>query len=310
MPWFKTDDGFSNSREVLRIPRKYRAAAVGVYLLAGTWCSKELTDGFVPDYVLPELCGTAAIAARLVEAGLWEVVDGGWQFTNWAKNQPTAAVVIAEREREAERKRAYREVKKNQAAAKSAQSEDVPNVSHGTAEDVPEMSHGTDAGVPDVSGLPDPTRPDPTRPDPSITSAKTPTPPPRDDVEALCTRLHERITTNGSKAVITAKWRTDARLLLDRDGRDLDKALNLIDWCQRDPFWHKNILSMTKFREKYDQLRLNALDEHQRRTPTVTPLGPSSADQKVQGYLDIATRLTSSPPQPQPQLDPMRELLA
>lgn len=81
----------------------------------------------------------------------------------------------------------------------------------------------------------------------------------RPDVEALCTRLRDRIVENGNKApTITSKWQTEARLLLDKDGRDLDKSLRLIDWCQQDSFWHRNILSMPKFREKYDQLRMNA----------------------------------------------------
>lgn len=107
----------------------------------------------------------------------------------------------------------------------------------------------------------------------------------REDVEALCRRLHDRITANGSKAVITAAWRTEARLILDRDGRELDKALRLIDWCQDDPFWKSNILSMHKFRAQYDRLRLQANESHQR---AAAPPGPSRTDAKVQSWLDMA----------------------
>jgi hypothetical protein len=71
------------------------------------------------------------------------------------------------------------------------------------------------------------------------------------------------VENGGRPPTITAQWRTSARLLLDKDGRDLAKALNLIDWCQADSFWRSNILSMPKFREKYDQLRLRAIDQHQ-----------------------------------------------
>jgi hypothetical protein len=98
-------------------------------------------------------------------------------------------------------------------------------------------------------------------------SAKPPTPEPRSDVEALCTRLRDRIVENGNRPpTITKKWRTEARLLLDKDGIALDKALALIDWCQASSFWKGNILSMPKFREKYDQLRTQAIEEHKRRT--------------------------------------------
>lgn len=94
----------------------------------------------------------------------------------------------------------------------------------------------------------------------------------RDDVEALCSRLHERITANGAKATIGKQWRTSARLILDRDDRELDQALRLIDWATNNSFWGANILSMPKFREKYDQLLLQARAEHnkQREAPRHT----------------------------------------
>jgi hypothetical protein len=95
-------------------------------------------------------------------------------------------------------------------------------------------------------------------------------PPPRDDVEQLCERLRERVAANGAKTPsITAKWRTEARLLIDRDGRPIDMALRLVDWATSNSFWKANILSMPKFREKYDQLLMQARREHeQQRAPT------------------------------------------
>lgn len=88
--------------------------------------------------------------------------------------------------------------------------------------------------------------------------ASRPADPPRDDVDALCSRLLQRLRENDAKGSITGKWRTEARLLLDRDHRPLDEALRLVDWATRDPFWKCNILSMPKFRAKYDQLRMQA----------------------------------------------------
>lgn len=77
MPWFKVDDGFANFRPVLRIPR-VRAQAVGLWVLAGTWCAKELTDGYVPDYTLEDFASTPAIAAHLVTSGPWEKAEDGY----------------------------------------------------------------------------------------------------------------------------------------------------------------------------------------------------------------------------------------
>lgn len=84
----------------------------------------------------------------------------------------------------------------------------------------------------------------------------------RQDVELLCNRLVERIAANGSsRPVITEKWRTEARLLLDKDGPDgkgrpLAQAMQLITWCQEDEFWRGNVLSMPTFRRQYDKVRL------------------------------------------------------
>jgi len=77
--------------------------------------------------------------------------------------------------------------------------------------------------------------------------------------ERLCEHLAARIEANGSRRpAITAAWRREARLLIERDIRAADEAHRLIDWCQSEAFWKANILGMPKFREKYDQLRLQA----------------------------------------------------
>lgn len=57
-------------------------------------------------------------------------------------------------------------------------------------------------------------------------------------------------------------WRKAARLMLDTDRRPLAEARALARWLFTDPggnaaFWRKNVLSVPKFREKYDQLRAN-----------------------------------------------------
>jgi hypothetical protein len=98
----------------------------------------------------------------------------------------------------------------------------------------------------------------------------------RADVAALCDRLSEWIVKNGSKRpnTTTKAWRDEARLLLDVDGRDLTKALALIDWCQQDTFERTVILSMAKFRDRYDALRLKALaawEAQQAQTKAATP---------------------------------------
>lgn len=164
-----------------------------------------------------------------------------------------------------------------------------------THDDTPVVTHDERVSSPVTEGVSSPVtrgvsspvthelKPDePKKDQKTSSSAKPPTreEPRRDDVEALCTRLRDCIIANGHRPpIITAKWRTSARLLLDKDGMELDKAMNLIDWCQSNDFWQDNILSMPKFREKYDQLRGKALKERNRRS--ASPVNGSTADQRV-----------------------------
>ena len=89
--------------------------------------------------------------------------------------------------------------------------------------------------------------------------------PSRLDVEQVCRYLADRIEANGSKRPpITKEWRTQARLLIDKDGRTVEQILRAIDWCQADPFWRSNVMCMPKLRKQYDRLRLKATEERDR----------------------------------------------
>lgn len=79
----------------------------------------------------------------------------------------------------------------------------------------------------------------------------------RDDVTRLLDRLDEHIRANGARKLPTrSKGNLNAvRLLIDRDGYSESEVAEVIDWCQRDQFWHMNILSASKLREKFERLR-------------------------------------------------------
>lgn len=150
MPWFNVDDGFANSKPVLRIPRRYRCAAIGLWTLAGSWSAKELTDGLIPDHALEEFAGTVAMAEHLVRAGLWRRVEGGWQFEGWAKWQKTKEQVLAFRAAEAERKRKARSGKK------TAGENSVSGVDSGRTEPGVTLGHHPESGQPLPTPSPEP----------------------------------------------------------------------------------------------------------------------------------------------------------
>ncbi len=52
------------------------------------------------------------------------------------------------------------------------------------------------------------------------------------------------------------QWANTIRLMIERDGRQIQQIEMVIDWCQRDKFWKMNILSADTLREKFDRLEL------------------------------------------------------
>jgi hypothetical protein len=245
--WFKVDDKLHDHRKA----RKAGKAAMGVWVLAGSWAMDAEQDGFVPEEVLARW-GTKADAARLVKAGFWEVAvhegEPGWRFHDWSHFQPSAAVTAAKRV--AEREAGLRGNHKRWHVERSVSDPDCDycyRVPDGEPDLVPDRvgSGGGESA--------------PNRPVPVPVPDTSPNGEERLDVERICEHLADRIEANGSKRPAVSKsWRDAARLLIDRDGRREAELHLAIDWCQSHDFWRSNILSMAKFREKFDQMRLQA----------------------------------------------------
>lgn len=149
MTWFKVDDTFHSHPKALAA----EPAALGLWVLAGSWCSANLTDGFVPDYALPRILpDSAPLAEKLVACRLWKRTRGGYRFHDFADYNPTAEVVQDERKAARERMRKVRASRKG--AGKTAGQDD--NCS-------PEQQANVQANNQRTFGRSSPT---PTRPDP------------------------------------------------------------------------------------------------------------------------------------------------
>jgi hypothetical protein len=97
------------------------------------------------------------------------------------------------------------------------------------------------------------------RTDVDTSSSEAADAPLRDDVKRLLDLLDSEIERNGGRKPSRTKKNIDAaRLLLDRDGKTVEQVEAAIRWSQGDEFWRSNILSMSKLREKYETLRLQA----------------------------------------------------
>lgn len=284
MTWFRVDDSFPSHPKTRRIPRSSRMAVIGTWTTLGTYAARHLTDGRIAaDDVIDE-GGTRAHAAALVDAGLWHPPgstcghpetecpgappEGHYQFHDWYVYQRSRAQVTADREAAAERQRLARERAKAKRDAERESRQQSPDQSQGESRRDNGVTHGVSHGPPD------PTRPDPSVPteqmtEPAARSSAIAIPDHRPDIDRLCQHLADAIEANGSKRPrIGKRWHDAARLLLDADGRTEAQVHAAIDWCQSDEFWRGNVLSMPTLREKYDQLRLQAMRGQQAPGPT------------------------------------------
>ena len=97
MSWAKLDDRLHSHTKA----RKAGLEAMGLWVLCLSHCAAQLTDGFV-DMVDIETIGGAnglALAERLVVAGLWQHVEGGFEFRDYLDHNPSAEEVRAQREK-------------------------------------------------------------------------------------------------------------------------------------------------------------------------------------------------------------------
>jgi hypothetical protein len=116
MTWFKVDD------KLHAHPKAEKAGheAIGLWCLAGSWCSDQLTDGHITEERCVRLIGdrkaALKLAHRLVDAGLWVRTVDGYQFHDWLHRNPSAQEVKAEKERKRKNVADYRQ-RRNQAEA-------------------------------------------------------------------------------------------------------------------------------------------------------------------------------------------------
>jgi hypothetical protein len=193
-----------------------------VHFEATCWCAEEQTDGHIT--FGQAKVWNLKVCNELSSSGLWVTLKDGYRIVDYLKSNPKASAV--ERERAAARERMRRIRGRTPEVAKPSRPAKVRHTAT--------VGQGADG-----SG--------------------TAHPPPPPEAVALCDLLADLIEGNGSKRpTVTEKWKNEARLMLERDGRPYEEAEELIRWAQADPFWNSNVMSMPKFRMRYDQLRIKA----------------------------------------------------
>jgi hypothetical protein len=91
MAWVKVESSVSRNRKFV----KAGPAPAWLWLCGLAFCQEGLTDGFIPTESLDYLGVKNAknLAARLVEARLWDPVPGGWRIHDYLEHNKPAAEI-------------------------------------------------------------------------------------------------------------------------------------------------------------------------------------------------------------------------
>lgn len=250
--------------------------AAWLYVSGLCYASRLLTDGIIPARMvarLTDLPDVEALASRLLEANLWhraqhdckdcpQGLGDVYVIHDYLDHQRSAAEVreLSEKRAAAGRSggKASGESRRAEAKAEANAKQLLKQTGSKTeAETETEVKNQTPFSS--VTATPPPDEPSASKSKgkrKSNAPAKSkPSAEPRPDVEALCNRLVEMMAARGCRTVpITDRWRDAARLLLDKDGIHPQFAMDVLEWSQKSEFWKPNILSMPKFREKWNTL--------------------------------------------------------
>ena len=268
MAWIESHQSLARHRKTLRAAGRLsvdRATLIGHLHFLWWWALDNVgADGRLGDMTAYEIAAAAEwpgdpeqFLAALIEAGFIDETPDGLVLHDW---YDYAGKFIDRREAERERSRQRR--------AKKRAQESRPAGDHATTDGRPRDDQRSTVGtlpnltVPNqtiedhIVEPPGPT-PKPTKPEPKFGPGDPPYELARQLRAAILARDPTTKVPDETPAAL-ARWAKDADLLLRVDKRDPQEAARLIEWCQRDPFWSANILSMAKFRKQYDQLKRKA----------------------------------------------------
>jgi len=231
MTWIRIDDSLPDHPKVIGLPDN----AFRLYISLLCYSSRYLTDGFI-SLVVADRLGFEGVFKELSVASLITPLDNGWQIANYEEYQSTKADVEVVKARNRERTQRWREKNKGNADVTRNKQDSNSDVT------IPHTHTPTHTPIPNIVTAP--------------------------IHKELAEYLAKRINDNGSKLPnVTHTWINDIRLMMDIDKRTEEQIRYIIDWCQNDSFWRSNILSPSKLRAKFDQLRLNAEQSTTRKVP-------------------------------------------
>lgn len=137
MGWVRLEDEFYDHAKFSQAG----PLGMALWIVGLAWCNRNLTDGFIPTSKARTLIDWTGVhwrawdgevmggcedpepidvADHLVDCGLWEAREGGYQIHDYNDYQPKAATVKAAKEENAARMREWRADKKRRESSGDA----------------------------------------------------------------------------------------------------------------------------------------------------------------------------------------------
>jgi hypothetical protein len=127
------DDSLYDDPAVIRVG----TAAFGLYARCGDYVARQLLDGMVPSEVAAQW-GSPEWIGKLVDAGLWETVPGGYFMPRYLVDNPSRDKVLDDRKRKAERQQRWLERRRNPSSEQRRVSRRSSRQSDDSSRDGPE----------------------------------------------------------------------------------------------------------------------------------------------------------------------------
>jgi hypothetical protein len=89
LPWVRMDSQWPHNPKFLMLVERKKFKAITVYWGAVAWSGAQGLNGYLPSHALPMIHGTKREADDLMEVGLWDMAQAGWDIHDWADYQPS-----------------------------------------------------------------------------------------------------------------------------------------------------------------------------------------------------------------------------
>jgi hypothetical protein len=126
-----------------KLGKRGHILALGMATFGILYGNRKLTDGFLKSSALVKYGIDQALAEAIVDAGLWDRVDGGYRVHDFLDHNPSAAEVKAKRSKDRQRKRKAFGFRDSDAGDSTEDSERIPSGgADSVVEDSPDSSDG------------------------------------------------------------------------------------------------------------------------------------------------------------------------